>query len=167
MDPVNKTKADMARMLVDQTVDAMNKEKTRFQPVILTEVVSIQSRTLSYIDFLVPGILSLMMMSNNLNGVAATIASWRERGILRRMQGTPLKSSTFIAGQMTARILLNAVQVIVVLLVAFFLFDVHVYGIRGHFDFIDFSRDTDIYVDGLYCGQVCPKPRKVQSPLPD
>jgi ABC-2 type transport system permease protein len=131
MDPVNKTKAGMARMLVDQTVDAMNKEKTRFQPVILTDVVSIQSRTLSYIDFLVPGILSLMMMSNNLNGVAATIASWRERGILRRMQGTPLKSSTFIAGQMTARILLNAVQVIVVLLVAFFLFDVHVYGSWG------------------------------------
>lgn len=128
MDPGNKTTSDLASTLVHQAVDRMNKETVHFQPVIETEVVPIHSRALSYIDFLVPGILSLMIMSNNLNGVAATIASWRERGILRRMQGTPLKSSTFIAGQMTARILLNAIQAVAVLLVAYFLFGVHVYG---------------------------------------
>ena len=44
------------------------------------------------------------------------------------MQGTPLSSATFIAGQITARILLNAVQAVAVLLVAYFAFDVHVHG---------------------------------------
>ncbi|MEW9031476.1 MAG: ABC transporter permease, partial [Planifilum fimeticola] len=127
-DKGNPAVAEIGTALIRQTVDRLNKRLVRFQPVIGVEEINVQSRPMSYIDFLVPGILSLMIMSNNLNGVAGTIASWRERGILRRMQGTPLSSATFIAGQITARILLNAVQAIAVLLVAYFVFDVHVYG---------------------------------------
>ncbi len=84
--------AEIGTALVRQTVDRLNKRLVRFQPVIGMEEINVQSRPMSYIDFLVPGILSLMIMNNNLNGVAGTIASWRERGILRRMQGTPLSS---------------------------------------------------------------------------
>lgn len=114
--------------MIREEVDRFNKEAVNYQPPVETKLVNIQTRPLGYIDFLVPGILSLMILSNNLNGVAATIASWRERGILRRMQGTPLKSSTFIAGQITARVLLNGLQAVTVLLVGYFVFDVHVYG---------------------------------------
>lgn len=128
LDQSNPTVSQLGTTLVEQSVDKLNKEQQNFKPLIQAEVVNVQSKQLAYIDFLVPGILSLLIMSNNLNGVAATIASWRERGILRRMQGTPLKSSTFIAGQMTARILLNSFQAIAVLLIAFFIFDVKVYG---------------------------------------
>ena len=127
-DKGNPAVAEIGTALIRQTVDRLNKRLVRFQPVIGMEEINVQSRPMSYIDFLVPGILSLMIMSNNLNGVAGTIASWRERGILRRMQGTPLSSATFIAGQITARIILNAVQAVAVLLVAYFAFDVHVYG---------------------------------------
>lgn len=127
-DKSNPAVAEIGTALIHQTVDRLNKRLVHFRPAIGVEEINVQSRPMSYIDFLVPGILSLMIMSNNLNGVAGTIASWRERGILRRMQGTPLSSATFIAGQITARILLNAVQAIAVLLVAYFVFDVHVYG---------------------------------------
>lgn len=128
LDESNPTVAEIGTTLVNQEVDRLNKELTDFRPVITMEKVNVQSQPLGYIDFLVPGILSLMIMSNNLNGVAATIASWRERGILRRLQGTPLTSASFIAGQMTARVLMNGLQAIVVLLVAYFIFDVQVFG---------------------------------------
>lgn len=128
LDESNPTIAEVGSTLVNQELDQLNKELTNFQPVVTMKKVNVQSRPLTYIDFIVPGILSLMIMSNNLNGVAATIASWRERGILRRMQGTPLSSASFIAGQMTARVLLNGLQALVVLLVAYLFFDVHVYG---------------------------------------
>lgn len=127
-DKGNPAVAEIGTALIRQTVDRLNKRLVDFRPAIAVEEINVQSRPMSYIDFLVPGILSLMIMNNNLNGVAATIASWRERGILRRMQGTPLSSATFIAGQITARILLNAVQAVAVLLVAYFAFDVHVHG---------------------------------------
>jgi ABC-2 type transport system permease protein len=128
LDKSNLTAAQLGTTVVGQMVDQLNKRLIGFRPVITTETVNIQSRTLGYIDFLVPGLLALMIMNNNMNGVAATIASWRERGILRRMQATPLSSATFIAGQITARIVLNGLQALIVLLVAYWVFGVHVYG---------------------------------------
>lgn len=128
LDSSNPTVSELGGSVVAQVVDERNKEWVAYRPVIATEQVDVQAQSFGYMDFLVPGILAFMIMSNNLNGVAATIASWRERGILRRMQGTPLKSSTFIAGQITARVLLNGMQAVLVLLVAYFLFDVQVNG---------------------------------------
>ena len=128
LDQSNPTVSQMGSKVIGEAVDRLNKEALNYRPPVEMEVVNIQTRPLGYIDFLVPGILSLMIMSNNLNGVAATIASWRERGILRRMQGTPLKSSTFIAAQITARVLLNTLQAVLVILVAHFVYGVHVYG---------------------------------------
>ncbi|MBD1372309.1 ABC transporter permease [Hazenella sp. IB182357] len=128
LDESNPTVAQLGLAMVNQQLDVLNKRALDYSPIVTSKVVNIQANPLTYMDFLVPGILSLMIMTNNLNGVAATIASWRERGILRRMQGTPLKSSTFIAAQMTARILINSVQAVFVLLVAYFVFDVQVYG---------------------------------------
>ncbi|QKG85459.1 ABC transporter permease [Kroppenstedtia pulmonis] len=128
LDKSNPTVAEIGSTLVTDAVDKVNRKQMDYHPLVTAKEVNVQSRSLGYIDFLVPGVLSLMIMSNNLNAVAATIASWRERGILRRMQGTPLSSSTFIAGQITARLLLNGIQALVVLLVAYFVFDVHIYG---------------------------------------
>jgi len=122
------TAAQIGTEIISRKVDELNKRAAHFEPRVEVKTVQVQTRALTYIDFLVPGILSLMIMSNNLNGVAATIASWRERGILRRMQSTPLTSSTFIAGQMTARILLGCVQAVGVVLVAALIFDVEVAG---------------------------------------
>lgn len=63
-----------------------------------------------------------------MNGVAGQISAWRERGILRRMQGTRLKASTFIAAQITARLLLNGTQALLVVLIANLIFGIDVVG---------------------------------------
>jgi ABC-2 type transport system permease protein len=114
--------------LVNGVVDGISKQRTSYEPVVVMESHGIESLDLQYIDFLVPGIVAMMIMSNNMNGVAGQIAAWRERGILRRMQGTTLKASTFIAAQITARLLLNGLQALIVLLVAHLLFGVEVRG---------------------------------------
>jgi ABC-2 type transport system permease protein len=130
-DKGNLSTSQLSSAIVSGTVDQINKQLVHFQPKIVIDDKGISTHQLQYMDFLVPGILSLLIMSNNLNGVAAQIASWRERSILRRMQGTPLSSATFIAGQMTARILINLVQAVVVILIATFIFGVNVYGSWG------------------------------------
>ncbi|WP_374723026.1 ABC transporter permease [Peribacillus tepidiphilus] len=114
--------------LVNNAVDGISKEKADYQPVVVTDTIGIETLNLKYIDFLVPGIVAMMIMSNNMNGVAGQIAAWRERGILRRMQGTTLKASTFIAAQITARLILNGLQALIVLVVAQLIFGVEVRG---------------------------------------
>ena len=114
--------------LLSQIADEVSKQLVGYTPIVSIESKGVQSLNLKYIDFLGPGIVAMMIMNSNLNGVAGQIASWRERGILRRMQSTPLQPRSFIASQITARLLLNGVQAILVLLIGNLIFGTQVNG---------------------------------------
>ncbi|MFK9095268.1 ABC transporter permease [Bacillus salipaludis] len=124
----NITASQVGLQIVNNIIDGISKNKVDYQPIVVMDMKGIESLNLKYIDFLVPGIVAMMIMSNNMNGVAGQIAAWRERGILRRMQGTTLKASTFIAAQITARLVLNGIQALIVLGVANLIFGVEVRG---------------------------------------
>jgi ABC-2 type transport system permease protein len=124
----NLSVSQLALSFVNATVDEISKEIVNYSPVVEIEANGVRALDLQYIDFLVPGIVAMMIMSNNMNGVAGQISAWRERGILRRMQGTRLKASTFISAQITARLFLNGLQALLVLLVGEVVFDINVNG---------------------------------------
>jgi ABC-2 type transport system permease protein len=127
-DEKSQTVSQIGVQLIEGVVDALSKERTGYAPVVGVEASPVQSLGLKYIDFLVPGIVAMMIMSSNLNGVAGQIASWRERGVLRRMQSTTLRARTFIAAQITARLILNGSQALIVLLLGAFAFGTRVSG---------------------------------------
>ncbi|TCZ73590.1 ABC transporter permease [Paenibacillus albiflavus] len=127
-DQSNVATAGIAKTTVAAIVDGISKQIVHFQPAITIDEQGIQSLNLAYIDFIIPGIVAMMIMSNNLNMVAGQIASWRERGVLRRMQSTTLRASTFIAAQISARLILSSVQTFILLLIGHFVFDVQVRG---------------------------------------
>ncbi|QTC41346.1 ABC transporter permease [Bacillus sp. V3] len=124
----NLTTAELGLTVVNGVIDQYSKKLAGYEPLVTVEKVGIEALNIRYIDFLVPGIVAMMIMSNNMNGVAGQISAWRERGILRRMQGTRLKASTFIAAQITARLLLNGTQALLVVLIANLIFDINVAG---------------------------------------
>lgn len=124
----NLTTAELGLTVVNGVIDQYSKELAGYEPLVTVEKVGIEALNIRYIDFLVPGIVAMMIMSNNMNGVAGQISAWRERGILRRMQGTRLKASTFIAAQITARLFLNGTQALLVVLIANLIFDINVAG---------------------------------------
>jgi ABC-2 type transport system permease protein len=124
----NLTTAELGLTVVNGIIDQYSKDLVDYKPLVTIEKVGIEALNIRYIDFLVPGIVAMMIMSNNMNGVAGQISAWRERGILRRMQGTRLKASTFIAAQITARLLLNGTQALLVVLIANLIFDINVAG---------------------------------------
>lgn len=119
-DETNQAISQLGFAIIDQAVDQLNKELIDYQETVFVEKQGLKSLDLTYLDFLVPGIAALMILSSNLNGVAAQISSWRERGVLRRMKLTGLPASTFIAAQITARTILNITQSILVLGVGIF-----------------------------------------------
>lgn len=127
-DEQNAVVSGLGVQLVKQIVDEVSKTETGYVPLIDVEASPAESLGLRYIDFLVPGIVAMMIMSSNLNGVAGQIASWRERGVLRRMQSTTLSAGTFIAAQITARLMLNGLQAVIVLLIAALAFGTQVRG---------------------------------------
>lgn len=124
----NMAASQLAITVVSQVIDEVSKAALKYEPLLKVESIGVQAVNLRYIDFLVPGMVALSIMSNNMNGVAGQISSWRERGILRRMQGTRLKASTFIAAQITARLVLNGSQALLLLLIANLVFDLTIKG---------------------------------------
>ncbi|WML57430.1 ABC transporter permease [Neobacillus sp. PS2-9] len=124
----NLTTSELGLTVVNGIIDQYSKALVGYKPLVTVEKIGIEARNIRYVDFLVPGIVAMMIMSNNMNGVAGQIAAWRERGILRRMQGTRLKASTFIAAQITARLLLNGTQALLVVLIANLVFGISVVG---------------------------------------
>ncbi|MBD2844276.1 ABC transporter permease [Paenibacillus sp. IB182496] len=127
-DDTNRTVSEVVTAAVSAQVDQISKSRTGYEPIVTVEAEGVQALNLRYIDFLVPGIVAMMIMSNNLNGVAGQIASWRERGILRRMQSTPLHAASFIGAQITARLLLNGLQAVIVVLIGQLAFGTQVNG---------------------------------------
>lgn len=69
----------------------------------------------SYLDFLLPGILSLMAMQGALFGIGTGLTRWKEKGILRRFRVTPLSPAQFLGSTVLNYLIFNlATSVIVV-----------------------------------------------------
>ena len=125
-DPLN-SQAQLAYMklsaLMKSPVLSSDTEQNQINPLTLKGV--------RYIDFLIPGILSLGVMSSILWGISYTIIERRSQKLLRRMVATPMRKSNFLIGMMFVRILMNIVEALILLFFAWLLFGIHIQGNIG------------------------------------
>jgi len=82
----------------------------------------------SYLDFLVPGVLSLQVMSYCLWGIGFVMLSYREKGNLKRIAVTPVKKSTYILSQITHRYSIILLQSAFIIGFAYWVFGVQIRG---------------------------------------
>lgn len=59
-----------------------------------------------YIDFLIPGLLGMNIMSGGLWGIGFVIVEMRSRKLLKRLVATPMKRTHFMAASMASRMVL-------------------------------------------------------------
>lgn len=83
---------------------------------------------IKYIDFLVPAILGMTIMMSCMMGMGATIAGERETGELARLFMTPTSVSTVIGGKIAAKLLIELVRALILILMAIILFHVSIKG---------------------------------------
>jgi ABC-2 type transport system permease protein len=76
-------------------------------------------------QYLVPAIMTLGIVGAAFNNIAMTLTIQRERGVLKRLRGTPLPTAVFI-GARTASAIVNALLIAFVILAAGLIF----YGIE-------------------------------------
>ena len=86
------------------------------------------SEDLSFMEFMLPGLALWGIMSNSIIGLAASLASFREKKILRRIKASPLKPRTFFAAQVLAYLVMSLVQATVILGLGAIVFRVPVGG---------------------------------------
>lgn len=114
--------------IINEVVTRLSYAVNQTAPVVNLKVEDVQGVRLRYVDFLVPGILGVNVMQLAIFSVAFALVVDKKRGVLRRIMATPLKPSTFLASQVITRLIMATVQVLIMLAVSVFLFDVHPLG---------------------------------------
>lgn len=81
-----------------------------------------------YIDFLVPGLIGMGLMGGGLWGVGFALVDMRIRKLLKRFAATPMKRLHFMGALMISRLAFTVPEVLVILLISRWLFDVTNHG---------------------------------------
>jgi len=124
----NPQNSQVAIAIMNQFMDRASFAFARVSPAFTLATQPVQSRNLTYVDFLVPGMIALSIMQTGLFGVVFTFVQWKQRGILRRLMATPMRVGDFFFSQLVTRLTTVALQIGVLLAVGLLLFHFHFIG---------------------------------------
>ena len=81
-----------------------------------------------YIDFLIPGLIGMNMMSSCMWGIGYAVVDQRKRKLLRRFAATPMNRAHYLLGFMFSRMLFLVLEVGLLLIFGYYVFDINVQG---------------------------------------
>jgi ABC-2 type transport system permease protein len=119
-----RAESQVARLAVDRALQKAAGRNDAFTPVE-QPVQNVGSR---YIDWLVPGLLGMNIMSTGLWGVGFSIVQARTKKLLKRLVATPMSKAHYLMSHVFSRLLFLALEVVVIVGFAWFFFDVQVHG---------------------------------------
>ncbi len=120
--------AQLGQLVMQRVLDEVMFAKEPPPNRITLNAVAVKSRNLTYIDFLLPGVLSMSIMQLGIFGVAFGFVQLKKRGILRRLWVTPIRPSDFILGQVAMRLVVVMIQICIIVGVGVWFFHLHFIG---------------------------------------
>lgn len=100
-------------------------------PNYVPETASIQALTMKgtrYVDFLVPGLITMGIMMSCMWGISYTMIEKRSKKLLRRMIATPIKKSNILIAQMVSRFIITSTESLALVIFTFFYFNLTIQG---------------------------------------
>lgn len=117
-----------ASLVIGQIAAGLNNQLTRSPQLISVQSEAISTHNLSYLDYLVPGILALSIMQLGIFSISFAFVSMKSTGALRRLHVTPTNPLAFIFGQSMARLLISIMQVGLLVAISAIIFKVQFVG---------------------------------------
>jgi ABC-2 type transport system permease protein len=105
------TQAGILKGIVFGAADRVSIAATGSPPALQFQALSVDSSSLDYIDFLLPGIVALSIMISAVIGLATVLVDWRQRGI---------------AARIAASLVVAVMQVVVLLAFGRIVFGIHI-----------------------------------------
>jgi len=114
--------------LMNAFVDQASFQYAHMQPAFTLNAQPVNSRNLSYIDFLVPGVIAMSIMQTGLFSVAFSFVAFKQQGILRRLMATPMKVSDFLLSRIVTYLMMSIVQMAILIVLGLLLYHLHFVG---------------------------------------
>jgi ABC-type multidrug transport system permease subunit len=114
----------LARTLVN---DALQSGAGR-KDVVATNTVTSSEPGSRYIDFLIPGLLGMNLMNSGMWGIGFALVDMRQRKLLKRFVGTPMRRGDFLLALMSSRLILMIIEIGLLLTFGILFFHMRVPG---------------------------------------
>ena len=119
--------------LLEQKLMAIERERRGEEAMFSLEIENVQALSQSYLDFLLPGLLAMMLMQLSVAGSGYNVVEFRRKGILKRLFVTPLMPRDFVAAIVAARLGIVLIQLTVLLAFALLVLRVNIIGSIAEF----------------------------------
>jgi len=110
-----------------QVNDALQAAAGRKDAVATTAVTSSEPGS-RYIDFLIPGLLGMNLMNSGMWGIGFALVDMRQRKLLKRFVGTPMRRGDFLLALASSRLILMIIEVGLLLAFGVLFFHMRVLG---------------------------------------
>jgi len=114
----------LARAEVDEALQTAAGRKD----VVATSVVTSSEPGSRYIDFLIPGLLGMNLMNSGMWGIGFALVDMRQRKLLKRFVGTPMRRSDFLLALMSSRLVLMIIEIGLLMTLGVLVFHMKVLG---------------------------------------
>ncbi|HZW92325.1 MAG TPA: ABC transporter permease [Candidatus Eremiobacteraceae bacterium] len=96
--------------------------------VVATSVVTSSEPGSRYIDFLIPGLLGMNLMNSGMWGIGFALVDMRQRKLLKRFVGTPMRRGDFLLALLSSRLVLMIIEIGLLLTLGVLVFRMRVLG---------------------------------------
>ncbi len=110
--------------ILNAVLAGINQKLSGKSPVIRSAETSILTRKYRFIEFFVPGIIAMAVMSLSLFGTVNLNTELRQKGIIRKLSTTPITRTDWILSDILYQFTLAVGSTIAMLLVSYIVFDV-------------------------------------------
>ena len=93
-------------------------------PFIRSAETSIHTKKYRFIEFFVPGIIAMSVMTSSLSGAVNVNAQLRQKGVIRKLSTTPITRTDWILSNVLYQLILAIMSTIAILLVSYAVFNV-------------------------------------------
>jgi ABC-2 type transport system permease protein len=122
----SSSSAAAASGVVSSIVDSFNAKLTGSAQVVNVQNQQVLSSQFKYIDYFVPGIIGMTIVTSCILGTVSMQTQYRNSGILRKLGTTPLKKSEWIVSKMLYQIVVVLISAAVIFIVAKLVYNVRI-----------------------------------------
>jgi len=114
----------LARAEVDEALQTAAGRKN----VVATSEATSSEPGSRYIDFLIPGLLGMNLMNSGMWGIGFALVDMRQRKLLKRFVGTPMRRGDFLLALLSSRLVLMIIEIGLLLTLGVIVFHMKVLG---------------------------------------
>lgn len=96
-------------------------------PFIRSAEISTLTKTYRFIEFFVPGIIAMSIMTSSLSGAVNVNAELRQKGVIRKLATTPITRTDWIMSNILYQFILAIISTLAILLVSYAVFSVRLH----------------------------------------